>query len=76
VVKVDSRRNLIWIGYAAGDAVASFDPATETFVEYRLPTRFALIRHMAVDETNGDVWFSYHHIPTAQDKVARLQVIS
>lgn len=73
VVRYDAGRNAVWVAYSTGDAVAKFDVATETFTEYRLPTRYALIRHMVIDAA-GDVWFSYHHVPTMNDRIVRLRV--
>lgn len=67
-------RGWVWVAAAAGDLVARFDMATETFTEYRLPTPLAMIRHMAVDETTGDVWFSYHHVPSVNQYIVRLRV--
>jgi streptogramin lyase len=35
------------------DAIAKFDPATETWTEYPLPTRGIEMRHIALTEHNG-----------------------
>ena len=41
---------------AAADAMIRFDPSTRRFTTYPLPTRGALIRHIAIDPRNSDVW--------------------
>lgn len=76
VVRVDPRNGKVWIGTGSADAILSFDPTSERFTVYRLPTRGALIRHLAIDPRNGDVWAAYGASPGIPSKVARLRVRS
>lgn len=75
VVRVDHSWRQIWIGTSAGDALLRFDPARETWKIYPLPSRGALVRHMAIDPRTHDVWLAYGASPSAiPAKVARVQV--
>jgi virginiamycin B lyase len=74
VVRVDPRSGIVWMGTGSADAILSFDPASERFTVYRLPTQGALIRHLAVDPRNGDVWAAYGASPGIPSKVARLRI--
>jgi len=51
------------------DRVARFDPKTEAWTFYRLPTHGCETRNLAVDDIRGDVW-----IPCIKaSKIVRLQ---
>jgi streptogramin lyase len=51
---VDSH-HAVWVNLFNSDAVAKFDPATETWTEYPLPTHGTEMRHIAIAERNGSV---------------------
>ena len=72
VVRVDHRRGDLWIGTGAADAVFRFDPRTEQFTTYALPTRGALVRHLDIDERTGAVWVAYGASPGVAARVARI----
>ena len=62
------------MGEAAGDAIACFDPKTRRFVEIRLPTADALIRHLDVDPETGAVWGAYSPAPPINPKIVRVEL--
>ena len=49
---VDSYHN-VWVNLFNGDAVAKFDPSTQQWTEYPLPTRGVETRHIAISEVHG-----------------------
>jgi streptogramin lyase len=53
------------------DRIARFDPATEKFTEFELPTRGTEIRHIQVDSSTNPptVWLPYDRT----NKIARVQ---
>jgi streptogramin lyase len=53
--------------------VDGFDPETERFSVYPLPSRGALVRHIAVDPRNGDVWAAYGASPGIPAEIARIR---
>jgi streptogramin lyase len=64
----------VWLGTGAADVVFEFNPATERFESYPLPTRGALVRHLAIDIRNGDVWAAYGESPgKAPSRIARIR---
>ncbi len=69
-VVVDSH-HMVWTNLFNGDAVAKFDPKTETWTEYPLPTRGVEMRHIALTEHGGalEIILSYFRA----GKVARMQ---
>jgi streptogramin lyase len=75
VVRVHPRTGLLWIGTAAADAVLTLDPRTGAFTTYRVPSRGALVRHMAIDSRTGDVWLAYGASPgPLSSRVARVRI--
>ena len=73
VVRVDQRRNTVWIGTGAADAVLAFEPSDERFTVYPLPTRGALIRHMDIDPVTGDLWAAYGASSGIPARILRIQ---
>jgi streptogramin lyase len=69
VARVDSGRNVVWLGTAAGNLVARFDMRANEWIEIPLPTHAALVRHLAVDARTGDVWGAYGPFPVVSPKV-------
>jgi streptogramin lyase len=70
-VAVD-KNHMAWINMINSDHVARFDPATERFTEYQLPTRGTEIRHIGIDNgpNSPEVWICYDR----PNKIARLQL--
>ncbi|HEX6644946.1 MAG TPA: hypothetical protein VF037_09715, partial [Gemmatimonadales bacterium] len=64
----------VWIGTGAADALFRYDPRTGAFETIPLPTRGALVRHLAVDPRTGDVWLAYGESPgKAPARIARFR---
>jgi virginiamycin B lyase len=75
VVRVDRTRDLVWIGTSAADALIRFDPSTERFDVFPLPMKGAIIRHLDIDESSGDVWGSYGAYPSrGRNRIVRLRL--
>jgi len=74
VARVDRASGRVWIGTSAADAVLVFDPATERFTTIALPSRGAMIRHMAIDPKTHDVWVAYGASPGIPARVARVRL--
>jgi streptogramin lyase len=53
----DRHSGNIWYCDTVGNNIGRFDPKTEQFVEYALPTRNTSVRFMGVDR-NGRGWYS------------------
>ena len=71
-VDVDRKRNLIWIGEDQGDRLARFDPRTNTFVEFPLPTAATGVKRIAVDPSNPNrVWWC----STSSNRAGYIEVI-
>lgn len=72
-VAVD-KNHQAWINMINSDHVAKFDPATQRFVEYQLPSRGTEIRHIGVDNNkpSPEIWICYDR----PNKIARLQLRS
>ena len=68
---VVDRNHMVWFTFANADRFAKFNPVTEQFTLYSLPTRGADSRHFTMDRSTGEptLWISY----TAAAKVARVQ---
>src|SRR5881296_275350 len=57
-VDVDRKRNLIWVAEAEADKMARFDPRTNTFTEFPLPSVRSGLKRIAVDPRNPNrVWW-------------------
>jgi streptogramin lyase len=74
VARVDPRDGAVWIGTAAADALLRYAPGTGKFETFPLPTRGALVRHLAVDPERGAVWLAYGASPGIPARVARVVV--
>ncbi len=72
-VAVD-KNHQAWINMINSDHVARFDPASQRFIEYQLPTRGTEIRHIGVDDNKAtpEIWICYDR----PNKIARLQLRS
>jgi streptogramin lyase len=74
VSRVDPRDGAIWIGTAAADALLRYEPGSDKFETLPLPSRGALVRHLAVDHKHGAVWLAYGASPGIPARVARVVV--
>lgn len=65
------KNHMVWICLLNSDRIAKFDPNTEKFTEYPLPTLGTNIRYIDVDNTTQqpEVWVPY----TGSNKLARIQ---
>ena len=62
----------LWIGTSAADALLRYDPAAGAFEIYHLPSRGALIRHLAVDPQSRAVWAAYGAAVGIPARIARV----
>jgi streptogramin lyase len=69
--QVDNEHN-VWINETNTDMIAKYNPTTQKFTEYQLPTRGTDVRNIAFDYSTGSlvVYFPY----SRENKVARLQL--
>ena len=74
VVRVDDARKRLWIGTGAADVIFEMGLATETFVTHPLPTPGAMVRHLAIDPRNGDLWIAYGASPGVPARIASLRL--
>jgi streptogramin lyase len=66
---VVDKNHVVWTNLLTDDRVARFDPKTEAWTFYRLPTHGCETRNIAVDDVRGDVW-----VPCIKaSKIVRLQ---
>jgi hypothetical protein len=72
VVRIDHGNETIWIGTGAADVVLHFDPRTERFTVYELPSKGALVRHLSIDPRTHHVWAAYGASPGIPARVARI----
>ena len=68
---VDKSHN-VWVNLTNGDSVAKFDPKTEKWIEYPLPTRGIDLRHISLDERTGTTQIIVGY--TRNSMIARMQV--
>jgi len=58
-VSVDMKRNLVWVAQQQSDAIARFDPRTETWTEFPLAQAEEDHRRIEVDQSNPNrIWWS------------------
>ena len=53
----------VWVTGTGTDSMLRFDPKTETFVEYLMPTRVTYTREIEFDE-QGNAWTTNSNGPT------------
>jgi streptogramin lyase len=71
---VVDRNHNVWVNLTNGDSVARFDPKTEQWTEFPLPTRGIDLRHISIDERDGTTRIVVGY--TRNSKIARLQIRS
>jgi streptogramin lyase len=64
----------VWVNLTNGDSVARFDPKTEQWTEFPLPTRGIDLRHISLDERDGTTRIIIGY--TRNSKIARMQIRS
>ncbi len=66
------RNHMVWVQMLNGDRIGRFDPATERWVEYQLPTRNTQMRHLTIDNRTNPptIWAPYG----GTNKIMRLQI--
>jgi len=71
-VAVD-KNHMVWFSISNADQIGRFDPTTEEFTKYPLPTRGTEARDINVDNstTPPTIWVSYN----ASNKIARVQIL-
>lgn len=74
VARVDRASGDVWLGTAAADAVLRWSPRPGGWRVYPLPSRGALVRHLAIDPRTRDVWLAYGASPGPAARIARLSV--
>jgi len=73
-LNVDRRTDTVWICGTNSDSLISFDPHTEQFTIYPLPTRVTYTREIDFD-ADGGVWTSNSNFPTWQIEAPNPKVI-
>lgn len=76
-LNVDRRSDTVWICGTASDTLMSFDPVTERFTVYPLPTRVTFTREIDFDKS-GAIWtsnsdFPAWHIEAPAPSIIRIQ---
>jgi virginiamycin B lyase len=69
-ISVD-KNHMVWFNILDRDAIGGFDPKTEQFTEFQMPTRGTEIRQITQDNYTDPpaIWVSYDRLL----KIARLQ---
>jgi streptogramin lyase len=65
------KNHMAWVASANADLLAKFNPFTEQFTMYHLPTRGSNTRHMTIDDSTDPptIWLPY----IGAQKIARVQ---
>ncbi len=61
--RYDSKSDRVWITGNGGNAIYAFNPHTERFTTFRMPSPLSYGRMVATDYTNGDVWTGLASFP-------------
>ncbi len=66
------KNHMVWVQMLNGDRIGKFDPKTERWVEYQLPTRNTQMRHLTIDNRTDPptVWAPYG----GTNKIMRMQI--
>ena len=59
---------------ALASTVIRFDPRSGKVDTIPLPTVPGIMRHIAVDPRNGDVWTTYATLPASAPKIVRIRL--
>lgn len=65
------KNHMVWFSNANADLLGKFNPFTERFTMYPLPTRGSNVRHLAIDDSTDPltIWLPY----ISAQKIARVQ---
>ncbi len=74
-VEVNQANNDIWATGSLASTLIRYRADSGDILTVPLPTEPAYTRHIAVDETSGDVWTAYSSLPAALPRVARLRFL-
>ena len=69
---VVDKHHRVWVQMLNGDRLARFDPGTETFVEFQLPTRGTQMRDLRIDDSTDPPTVSTAYGGTS--KIMRMQM--
>lgn len=66
------KHHMAWFATANADLLGRFNPFTEQFTMYHLPTRGSNVRHLAIDDSTDPptIWVPY----ISAQKIARVQI--
>ena len=73
-LNVDRRTDTVWICGTNSDSLISFEPASERFTVYPMPTRVTYTREIDFDD-HGGVWASNSNFPTWQIEASGPKII-
>jgi streptogramin lyase len=73
-LNVDRRTDTVWVCGTNSDTLMSFEPGSERFTVYPLPTRVTYTREIDFDDAGG-VWTSNSNFPTWQIESASPKII-
>lgn len=71
---IDPRDDSVWLCGTNSDSIIHFDPLSERFDVYQLPTRVSFTRELEVDE-QGNVWTSTSNMPFYQVEGMRGKIV-
>jgi streptogramin lyase len=71
-VNWDERRNALWMGTANNDSLLRYNIDDDTFVEYPLAIPDLIMRIIAIDSDNGDLWIANSPIPSDNPAARRV----
>jgi streptogramin lyase len=71
-VDVDTKRNLVWFSERYADKIGRYDPRTNTFAEFSVPTPDTDIRRIEIDRSHPNrIWWS----GSASDRIGYIEVL-
>lgn len=75
-IEVNQANNDVWATGSLASTLIRYRPEQGgDILTIPLPTEPAYTRHIAVDESNGDVWTAYSSMPAATPKVVRVRFL-
>jgi virginiamycin B lyase len=74
--EVNQANGEVWVTGSLASSLIRLRPESGAILHVPLPTEPAYTRHIAVDESSGDVWSAYSSLPAATPRVVRLQFVN
>ncbi len=74
-IEINQVNDEVWATGSLDSSLIRYRPNTREILVVPLPTQPAYTRHIAVDESNGDIWTAYSSLPAAYPKVVRLRIL-